>query len=274
MSRPIEGWELSAYVDGDLSPRRMAEIDAEAARSPELGRQLEEMLADHRALQALGAADRVPVDALPPRLERLTATLDERLGLSAGRVAEGRRSGGVTSGSWRHVAVLGAGAAFGWAAASWAAPSIDPLSAFIDEAAEIHRVADMAPAFSHEVSANMIEGLGTLFAHRIDPPDLAAAGFSLSHVDVAATDSGPVAVLYYVDPEARRVSLVLSLDSPILDAIGPDIPGRSTAPRVTTHDGLAVSFGQGDGIAYALVGSVPEPRARQLATWVAASLLH
>ena len=40
MSRPVEDWELSAFVDGDLPPSRMAEIEAQAARSPELRRHL------------------------------------------------------------------------------------------------------------------------------------------------------------------------------------------------------------------------------------------
>lgn len=264
MSEPVEGWELSAYVDGDLPPKRMAEIEAAAERSPDLGRRLQEMLADHQALATLAAAEQLAVDQLPPRLARLASTLSDRIGSVGGR-ATGR--------AWRHVAMLAAGAVAGWAAASWAATQVDALSEFIDEAAEIHRVAVMAPGFSQEVSGPLLDGLGTLFAHTINPPDLSGIGFALSRVNVAATDAGPAAVLYYTDPEARRVSLVLSLDTPILDALARGAPGHaSAAPRVTTHDGFAVSFGGGDGIAYALVGSIPETRARQLAVRVAESL--
>ena len=64
MSRPVEGWELSAYVDGDLPAKRMAEIEVELQRSPELRAILEEMLADHRALAALGATRDLPSLAL------------------------------------------------------------------------------------------------------------------------------------------------------------------------------------------------------------------
>lgn len=268
MSRPVEDWELSAYVDGDLPSERMAEIDAEAERSPELWRRLDQILADHRALAGLGAAARDPIGALPPALERQAAVLEDRL-------SRPRRSGtpGLVVRYWGHAAVLLAGMGFGWAASSAAAPHADALAAFIDEATEIHQVALIAPAFSHMATASAIEGLGTLFGHRIEAPDLASSGFALSGVNVAATDSGPAAVLYYSDPEARRISLVLSLDSPILDALTPNPPGRGDgAPRVTTHDGLAVSFGEGDGIAYALVASMPEPRARALAMHVAATL--
>src|SRR3546814_7708764 len=99
-------------------------------------------------------------------------------------------------------------------------------------------------------------------------------------VDVAAIDTGPAAVLYYTDPEARRLSLVLSLDAPFLDALAPGAAGHDAgsragvAPRVTTHDGLSVSYGQGDGIAYAVVGLVPEPRVQQLAVRVAESMVR
>src|SRR3546814_16363526 len=71
-----------------------------------------------------------------------------------------------------------------------------------------------SPDFSREASGHVLDGLGALFAHEIIPPDFTGAGFTLSRVDVAAIDTGPAAVLYYTDPEARRLSLVLSLDAP------------------------------------------------------------
>ena len=170
------------------------------------------------------------------------------------------------------MAGLAAAGAIGWAAASWAAPHDDPLATFIDEAAEVHRVTALAPGFAREATASVIDSLDTLFARELSPPDLSAAGFALSRVDVAATDNGPVAVFVYTDPEARRVSLVMSLDTPVLDALGQGAPRRDiAAPRVTTHDGLSVSYGLRSGIAYALVGSIPESRARQLADRVSLS---
>src|SRR3546814_18486615 len=80
--------------------------------------------------------------------------------------------------------------------------------------------------FLREASGHVLDGLGALFAHEIIPPDFTGAGFTLSRVDVAAIDTGPAAVLYYTDPEARRLSLVLSLDAPFLDALAPEI-GRA-----------------------------------------------
>src|SRR3546814_8323794 len=60
--------------------------------------------------------------------------------------------------------------------------------------------------FLREASGHVLDGLGALFAHEIIPPDFTGAGFTLSRVDVAAIDTGPAAVLYYTDPEARRRS--------------------------------------------------------------------
>ncbi len=275
MSKPVEDWELSAFIDGDLPSRRMAEIEAEAERSPELRRHLSELLADHRVLAEAARDEEDAMTELPPRLARLSADLSAELKAAELRVAGSR--GSVTPADrlrrvWRQVAGLAAASAIGWAAASWAAPHSDPLTTFIDEATEVHRVTALAPGFAREASDSVIDSVGALFARDLDPPDLSAAGFTLSRVDVAATDNGPVAVFVYTDPEARRVSLVMSLDSPVLDAFGLDAPGRDiAAPRVTTHGGLSVSYGLRSGIAYALVGSIPESRARQLADRVSLS---
>ena len=273
MSKPVEDWELSAFVDGDLPSRRMAEIEAEAERSPEIRKHLSELLADHRALADAARAEEEASGELPPRLARLACDLSGEL-----RSAGSRESSAAPkrlSQLWRQISGLAAAGAIGWAAASWAAPHDDPLATFIDEAAEIHRVTALAPTFSREASTSVIDSIGVLFARDMAPPDLTATGFVLTQIDVAATDVGPVAVFVYADPEARRVSLVMSTDSPILDALGRGAPGQDTAaPRVTSHDGLAVSYGRRESMAYALVGSIPEPRAQRLAERVALSALR
>ena len=267
MSKLIETSELSAYVDGDLPPGRMAEIEAAAAADPKVRRHLDELLADHQALRTLAQRERDRLDQVPPRLARLGDRLSAALNPAHDRTGRGRLVS-MASTAWRQVAGLTAAAAVGWAAASWAAPNVDPMAAFVDEAAEVHRTAALAPAFSREPTAAVIDSVGRLFAHDLTPPDLSAAGFALSRIDVAAIDTGPAVVFFYTDPEVRRLSLVLSLDSPTIDALGRD----DAAPRVTTHDGLAVAYGQRHGIAYALVGSIPEPSVRQLAARAALSL--
>lgn len=267
MPESIEASELSAYVDGDLPPRRMAEIEAAAAGDPALRRHLDELLADHRALRELAQVERASLGAVPPQLARLGDQLSATLGTAGMRLGRGKLVALMAS-AWRQSVAMAAAGAVGWAAASWAAPNADPLASFVDEAAEVHRTAALAPAFSQEASAAVIESVGRLFAHNLTPPDLTASGFALSRVDVAATDTGPAVVYFYTDPEVRRLSLVLSLDSPTIDAFGRD----DAAPRVTTHDGLAVAYGQRHGVAYALVGSIPEPNALQIAARAALSL--
>lgn len=272
MSRIIEAFELSAYVDGDLTPERMAEIEAAAARDPGLRRHLDELLADHRALRELAQIERAGLGTVPSHLSQLAERLSATLQAPGEDRAQGSRDRGqlvaLASAAWRQGVALTAAAAVGWAAASWAAPNTDPMLSFIDEAAEVHQTAALAPAFSREPSAAVIDSVGRLFAHNLTPPDLTASGFELSRVDVAATDTGPAVVFFYTDPEVRRLSLVLSLDSPTIDTLGRD----DAAPRVTTHDGLAVAYGQRRGVAYALVGSIPEPNALQLAARAALSL--
>lgn len=269
MSRTIDASELSAYVDGDLPPGRMAEIEAAAATDPALRRHLDELLANHRTLRALAQAERDSLGEPSPLLMRLGEQLTDALGIDRSSRRRPRKIP-IALTVWRQVAGLAAAAAIGWGAASWAAPHGDALSSFIDESTEVHRVADLAPGFSREASAPVIDSLGRLFDHKLTPPDLTEAGFELLGIDIAATDSGPVAVFFYTDPEARRLSLVLSLDTPILDALGRD----SVAPRVTTYDGLSVAYGQEGGVAFALIGALPEPNVRRLAMHAAMLLTN
>lgn len=267
MSRTIDAADLSAYVDGDLPPDRMAEVERAAACDAALRRRLDELMADHATLRALARAESRTLGEIPPRLVKLADRLDGTLRSSVAPRERWRPTVAWET-LWHQIAGLAAAAALGWAAASWAAPGPDALSEFIDEATEVHRVTALAPGFSREASAPVIDSLGRLFAHKFTPPDLSGSGFTLVGVDVAATDSGPAAVFFFTDPEGRRLSLVLSLDSPILDALAHD----AAMPRVTTYDGLAVAYGQRNGVAFALVGSIPEPNVRQLAMRAAGAL--
>lgn len=86
---PIAGWELSAFIDGDLPSPRMAEIDATLEQLPQHRQELLEMLADHWSLAAMGQAELEAMDELPPDLAALAAALEAELEvLPAGGEAE------------------------------------------------------------------------------------------------------------------------------------------------------------------------------------------
>lgn len=96
--------ELSALLDGALSPEREAELRALVARSPELAVRLEALRRVDAALRSL------PVPAASPDLRaRLDARLRAEAGSRRGRAAPGRR------GRW--LAAAGVGAALAAAAA-------------------------------------------------------------------------------------------------------------------------------------------------------------
>lgn len=76
---PIANWELSAFIDGDLPPARMAEIDATLECLPEHRQALLEMLADHWSLAAIGQAELQALAAPPPRLAALAAALADEI---------------------------------------------------------------------------------------------------------------------------------------------------------------------------------------------------
>lgn len=270
MSQTIDDWELSAFIDGDLPPRRLAEIESGLERLPEARQTLLDMIADHWALGALGQAELEAVTDVPPYLAALAADLTAKLeARSACRSDRQRR---FQAQAWPEVAGLAAGtavgAAIGWTIVSLAAaPRVDALAEFVGDAAEVHRANDVAPAFFREPSQSALDNVDTLFARRLFPPDLTGAGFTLAGIDVAGTDTGVAPVFVYTDRETRRLSLVLSMDTPILAAMS-----DGAAPRVTTQDGLAVSYGQENGLAYAVIGAVPESRVRKIGGRVAEAL--
>jgi len=266
MSKPVESWELSAFVDGDLPPERMAEIESEADRDPVLHQRLAELLADHHGLAELARAEIEATKDLPPRIASLAADL--AVGLEGRKARATPRWLTAIEHTWRQAVGLTAGVAVGWAAASWAAPSTDTVRIFIDESTEIHRVASVAPDFALKASPAIIENVGEIFGYRLEPPDLTAAGYTLGRVDIAATDLGPAAIFLYADSDARRLSLVYSMDTPVIEALESD----GAAPRVTTYSGLAVAYGGAQGVAFAVVASMPEPRALQIGNLVSNAL--
>lgn len=264
MSTTVEDWELGALIDGTLPPGRAAEVERAVDRSAALRTRLAAYERDQAALEALG--DGLAVTGPAP--ERIDA-----LGSALGRALDGaslRRRPSVTVPQLaRYAAVLVVGAALGWgAAASQEEPSTGDAAGLVDEATEVHQAAALAPAFAREASLAAIDSLSRLFDRDLVPPDLSDWGLSLSRVDVVATDDGPAAVFAYSDPEAHLVSLVLSLNGAMLEAVG--APGDE--PRVTSHDGLAVSYGGAPGVAYAVVGTVTEPRIRAIGRRVIAAL--
>ncbi|MBI1179644.1 MAG: hypothetical protein GC201_03745 [Alphaproteobacteria bacterium] len=265
MSTVVEDWELGALIDGTLPPGRTDEIQRALANAPALRARLEAFEADQAALEGVGDALAVS-GPLPPAIDALSARLERSLA----RPSRWPRLSGPVPQVARYAAVLVVGAALGWGAAASQDQAAVPETALalVDEATEIHQTAALAPGFAREASSATIGLLDSLFARDLEPPDLSEWGFHVARVDVVATDDGPAAVFAYTDADAHLVTLVMSMSAGMIASLR----GEADTPRVTTHDGLAVSYGQVPGLAFAIVGTVTEARILAIARRVEVAL--
>lgn len=261
----VDDWELGAYVDDELSPRRRREIEAAAEASPELARKIE-AYAHHKTLLA-GLAGQ-PVDEEIPEEMRAAATR-----LSRATTAHGwmRRARHVMAAQARIAAVLVIGAVVGWTAQEILAPrpgnAEDGPLAFIDEATEAHRTLALAPMFASDVGSVDFAKLSEMFSEGIDPAGLKANGLILSKVDMASTDQGPAVQFLFFDGEARPVSLLLSVNGASLNSVG--VPDGEMV--VTSYNDVAVAFGRHGSVAFVVTAALPERRVGEIARQLVAS---
>lgn len=310
MSKKVEDWELSAFLDGDLPDERLAEVGRQAASDPALGDRLEGYAHDHAALATVGSSD-VDGMALPAALRNLAERLEHRLADQAEdeRYVEAARfhgfetvanRAGMATSFWRRLGatrlrlkssvLVMAGMMVGLTAGSFAAnlpPDLPPLLgelrvgaehgevseaalAFVDEATEIHRVMAFAPEFSPRARDLDMGVVAKLFAISFSPPELGQLGFALDRIDVSATDTGPALVLLYRDAEDHVVTMLLAMSSNSLSAVGDGSLGLA----LLTYNDLAVAVGRTSDVAYAVTSSMSERRVRQVADLLLRSSLE
>ncbi len=261
----IEDWEIGAFVDGELGADRRREIADAAERRPEIAHKIDSYAA-HKSLLA-AATDLPPVDEpLPPALE----TAARRLSRATMVTAWLRQGRALLFGPGRFAALLLVGAVIGWSARDVTAPTPAAPEAsltFVDEATEAHRTLSLAPTFATDVAVADFGKLSEMFSEVIDPAALTVGGLVLTKVDIASTDNGPAVQFLFFDAEARPVSLLLSMNSSSLAAVG--LGDRDTV--VTSYNDFAVAYGRHDGIAYAVTAALPERRVGEIARQLVAS---
>ncbi|MEQ8396647.1 hypothetical protein [Thalassobaculum sp.] len=265
MPARFEDWEIGAYVDGDLPEQRRREISAAAETSPDLACRIDEYTQQKAFLAEL--ADLKVEDDMPDEMHAAAV----RLGRSIRLRSWLRRAWTLTAGQARVAAMLLVGAVVGWsaqAAFSDAGTNGKPSPAgFIDEATEAHRTLSLAPMFASDVATVDFAKLSEMFSEVIDPVALRAGGLILTKVDIASTDNGPAVQFLFFDAEMRPVSLLLSVNSAIVDAI--DLADGETV--VTSYNDFAVAVGRRDGVAFAVTAALPERRVGEIARQLVAS---
>lgn len=229
---PITEADLHGYVDGRLSEKRKAEVEAYLSAHPEEAERLRSYQEQNRALRAL--FDPVTEEPIPPEL---TPT---------------RRPWRFPAG--RHVALIASfvlGVFLGWGFRGMHAEGPTEAKALVREAALAHLV--YAPEVRHpvEVGADQEEHLVQWLSKRLDAPlkapYLSHLGYGLMGGRLLPGSAGPVAQFMYQNEKGKRLTLYLR-------------PGNEEHREVTFHfrqeGNVTVLYWFGDKLSCALSGEV------------------
>ena len=251
--------DLHAYVDGQLAPERLADMQAYLAQHPPEAERLHVYRAQTRSLRTLFAP--VLAETLPPRLVQAALPRAPWYGQ---RLAAG-------------VAIAVVSAASAWfvrghvdqtlALAPMAPLVAEPaLTGFALRAAVAHVV--YSPEVRHpvEVSADQEQHLVAWLSKRLGAavtvPSLQPIGYALLGGRLLPGDSGPVAQFMYADASGQRLTLYVTHEAPKL----PNQP--ETAFRFGQDGKVNVFYWVDKSFGYALSGSIAKPELTRVANEV------
>ena len=257
--------DLQAYVDGQLTGRRRAEIEAYLAAYPAEAERLAAYRRQNIALHALfdPAPGREP--ELSPELAEMVEQLQRELD-GAAAPAKPQRSWNFRRLAACLVIGLSAGAA-SWMAVEQFAGRDAPLVALTRQASDgpVQLARTETPAVAETDEA--LQVIGWLAAQPGDTPqqlpDLEALGFELTAERLIQTASGqPAAQILYQDDSGQRVTLYMRSG------------GQSDQTSFTfTQAGEAAQFIWQDGsMAYSLIGRMPQDQLLGIAEAINESL--
>lgn len=259
MNAPVTDSELNAFLDGELTPARRAEVELWLAGHPEALVRLEHFLAQREALHRL--FDPVLDEPLPEALRQAVQ-------------APVRSAGWWRRQPWAQIAagllVACVGAAGGWfardrqaATAPIAAVSV-PLPR---QAAVAHAVFSPDVKRPVEIRAEQEDQLVTWLSRRLGspvrPPHLGTLGFELIGGRLLPGNSGPVAQFMYHDGAGQRLTLYVSTENS---------GKRDTAFRFAQEGPVNVFYWIDGAFGYALSAGIPKDELAKVATEVHAQL--
>ena len=224
--------ELHAYVDGQLDPVRVAEIEAHLAANPH---------------------DLARVDAYRKQNQTLHAlfdpTLDEPLSGALQRRHRPRPQ-------WQRyaaaVGTLALGLVLGYGLRGATAPALGPMA--LSKQAAFAHVA-FVPEVLHpvEVSAkqetHLVNWLSKRLGGDVRSPNLSSVGFELMGGRLLPGETGPAAQFMYQDNRGQRLTLYVKRES---------AHDAETAFRFTKEKGVSVFYWIDRDFGYALSGDLPK----------------
>ena len=228
----IKEQDLHAYVDGQIDPARVAEIEAHLADNPQDAMRVDAYRKQNQTLHAL----------FDPALdEPLSGALQRRNRLRP---------------QWqRYAAMVGTlalGLVLGYGLRGATAPDIGPMA--LSKQAAFAHVA-FVPEVLHpvEVSAkqetHLVNWLSKRLGGDVRAPHLTSAGFELMGGRLLPGESGPAAQFMYQDNRGQRLTLYVKRE-PARDA--------ETAFRFTKEKGVSVFYWIDRDFGYALSGDLPK----------------
>ena len=210
---PVREAELHAFIDGQLTPERQAELDLWLAQRPDEASRVTAYREQKRALRAL--FDPVLAEPLPPRLAAAARQRRPWHPLPAAAGFLLALLGGVAG--WAlHASVAPAPAATASASPlpSASATAAARASAFAQRAAVAHAVFSPEVRRPVEVDAAHEDQLVTWLSKRMGapmkPPHLQSLGYALEGGRLLPGGQGPVAQFMYRDEAGQRLTLYVS----------------------------------------------------------------
>ncbi len=253
----ISDVELHAYVDGELTMARRAEVEAYLADSPDDAARAQEYRDLSLALHALGDEAALTRN---PEIEALTATLERTIG----RRRLTQRLMRMAAASAFIIAGFGA---FTTYSDRFEAPE-DRFVAFTQQATDAHllfagRLAEPKDVRMDEKSRVVSWLSQRLTGIPLQAPDLEPFGYQLTVERILPSRNGPAAQLMYEHGKDKR---------PITLFIGKNRDSGQTAFTYVQNSDVAVFYWQDGPFAYSLAGGLERQQLLELAEEVSAQL--
>jgi len=243
VARPIEEYDLHAWVDSRLTPVGNEAVEAYFAAHPELRKRWSQYAEQREELRAAFAGP--AEEPIPARLRVARLMAEQR----RGRHRQFARIAAA-------VALLIAGGIGGWGAhdllpALNSSASAVLASAVFDDAIAAHRTFSVEVRHPVEVGANeeahLVQWLSKRLGHQLIVPDLGALGFQLMGGRLLPADSGPAALFMYEDGKGTRLSCYYLVA---------DVAGE-TEFQFREQNGISAFYWVEDGLAYAIAANAP-----------------